>query len=209
MTESNVFVKTGDKLVIATHNKGKLSEFQSVLATKGLTALSLADFTMDSPEETATNFEGNAKIKALAAAKATGLPALADDSGFCVEALDGHPGLFSARFMKECGGAEESFKKLHEEIQNSAQKDNKKAYFIAALCLAFPDGRSKCVIGKCEGTFSFPPKGNEGHGYDPVFVPESHSETFAQIGEEEKNKISHRGKALEAFFRECVRDNKS
>lgn len=201
---AEICLKKGDKLVIATHNQGKLAEFQTELGKMGLKGISLPDFNLDMPEETATDFEGNAQIKALAAAKGTGFPALADDSGFCIEALNGRPGLFSARFADECGSWDQTFHRLEEEIQHSAQKENRKAYFIAALCLAFPDGRTKCVTGKCSGTFSFPARGKHGHGYDPVFVPDGYSETFAEMGEAEKNKISHRGKALEAFFKECV-----
>ncbi|QCE34888.1 RdgB/HAM1 family non-canonical purine NTP pyrophosphatase [Acetobacteraceae bacterium] len=204
MTESNVFLKSGDKLVIATHNKGKLSEFQAELSKVGLIAISLADFTSESPEETADSFEGNAKIKAIAAAKATDLPSLADDSGFCVNALEGRPGLYSGRWAEQFGTMPKALVALEEEVRKSSKKEKKGAYFIAALCLALPDGRTKTVIGKCEGTISFPPKGEHGHGYDPVFVPNGHHKTFAEMPSREKNKLSHRGLALEKFLRECV-----
>lgn len=190
-------LRPGDTLVLATHNPGKLNEFQTLFAPTGVKLISAAEYRLPEPEETAETFSGNAEIKALSAMRATGLPALADDSGFCVNALDGRPGIHSARW----GGPERDFllamERVHQEMGASSDM---RAAFVAVLCLAWPDGEICAVEGRCEGHFAWPPKGENGHGYDPIFIPEGETRRFAEMSEAEKNAISHRGRALERFF---------
>ena len=171
----------GDRLVIATHNEGKVREFAALLDGFGVEAVSAGSLGLGEPAETADSFEGNARIKALAAARASGLPALADDSGFCVGALDGAPGVLSARW----GGPEKDFA-------------------AAMLCLARPDGTHALFEGHINGHFVWPPRGSGGHGYDPVFVPTGDGRSFAEMLEAEKNAISHRGRAFAAFAARCL-----
>ncbi len=187
-----------EKLVLATHNKGKVKEFEVFL--KGLVGevICAGDLNLPEPEETETTFTGNAVLKAVAAMKATGLPALADDSGLSVDGLNGDPGIYSARWA----GPEKDFGKamgLIDEKLSGAQ--NHRAAFIAVLALAYPDGTVETFEGAAEGFLCWPPRGERGFGYDPMFVPDGHTQTFAQIAPEVKHAISHRAKAVEKLTR--------
>src|SRR6266536_1509453 len=173
----------GDRLVVATHNRGKLAEFATLLAPHGLGVLLASDLGLPEPEETGTTFEENARLKALAAAEAARMPALADDSGVAVEALGGDPGVYSARWA----GPEKDFKAAMTKVEDKLREagattpETRGARFVAVLCLAFPDGVSELYRGEVAGTMVWPPRGTGGFGYDPMFVPEGMTRTFAEI----------------------------
>nr|WP_294914630.1 RdgB/HAM1 family non-canonical purine NTP pyrophosphatase [uncultured Neokomagataea sp.] len=194
-------LEKGAKIVLASHNTGKLREFSMLLAETGITVISAASLNLPEPDETADSFEGNAAIKALAAAQASGLPALADDSGFCVSALDGQPGIYSARWGGPQKDMHIAMNRVHTETGNNPDRS---ASFVAVLCLAWPDGETRLVRGECHGRTIWPPRGDHGHGYDPMFVPDGDTRSFAEMPESEKNTLSHRGKALALFLKECV-----
>lgn len=187
----------GGKLVLATHNKGKLAEFRDLLAPYGVEVVSAGDLSLPEPEENGADFRENALIKARAAATAAKLPALADDSGLCVLALGGKPGLYSSRW----GGPEKDFfkamRRVHEELGEASDRS---AYFICVLALVWPDGHEEIVEGRCEGKIIWPLRGAGGHGYDPCFQPKGESRTFAEMGAEEKHALSHRGHALRGLL---------
>lgn len=191
----------GTRIVLASHNKGKLIEFRAMLAPTGIEIISAGEMNLPEPEETADSFAGNAAIKALAASAATGLPSLSDDSGFCVSALGGRPGVYSARWAGPDGNMDTAMLRVHDEMGSSADH---RAAFVTVLCLAWPDGETQCVEGRCEGSVVWPPRGSEGHGYDPIFVPEGENRSFAEMSSNEKNAISHRGQALDRFLETCV-----
>ena len=193
-------LEAGSKLVLASHNAGKLAEFSTLLADFGVTVLSAGDLNLPEPEETATTFAGNAAIKALAAARATGLPALADDSGLCVSALGGAPGIYSARWA----GPDKDFPAAMARIEDGIGSDERDAWFICVLCLAYPDGTTHSFEGRVDGSITWPPRGEKGHGYDPIFTPTGESRTFAEMEEAEKNAISHRARAFQAFKQACL-----
>lgn len=193
-------LEAGSKLVLASHNAGKLAEFSTLLADFGVTVLSAGDLNLPEPEETATTFAGNAAIKALAAARATGLPALADDSGLCVSALGGAPGIYSARWA----GPNKDFPAAMARIEDGIGSDERDAWFICVLCLAYPDGTTHSFEGRVDGSITWPPRGEKGHGYDPIFTPTGESRTFAEMAEAEKNAISHRARAFQAFKQACL-----
>jgi XTP/dITP diphosphohydrolase len=178
------------KIVIATHNMGKLREFQHLLAPLGYEVVSAGALDLPEPEETAPDFAGNARIKALAAAQASGLPALADDSGLCVAALGGAPGVHSSRYA---GG---DYKGAFARIIEAAVKNQEwRAHFTCALCLAQPDGGSATYIGQAHGVIAPEPRGAGGFGYDPLFIPDGYERSFAELGVE-KERISHRARAF-------------
>lgn len=196
-------LSSGQDIILASHNMGKLQEFQTLLKETGIIVHSAASFKLEEPEETGTSFEENAAIKALAAAKQTGLPALSDDSGFCVEALEGRPGIYSARWAGENRDMELAMARVYAEMQAS-ENPSKKSCFKVVLCLAWPDGETHFIAASCEGEVAWPPKGAHGHGYDPIFIPKGETRRFAEMTEQEKNRFSHRGKAMEIFLKECV-----
>jgi len=193
----------GDTLLIATHNAGKMQEFAALLADAGITVVSATSHDLPEPEETADTFAGNAEIKARAAAEATGLPALADDSGFCVGALEGRPGVYSARWGGPMRDFDAAMARVHIEMGETSDRT---AWFEADLCLAWPDGTVRHFTGRCDGAVCWPPRGTHGHGYDPIFVPDGESRSFAEMTGPEKNAISHRGRALAAFRAACLGD---
>ena len=191
----------GMKLVVASHNPGKVWEINQLIQPYGLDAVSAGELGLSEPEETETTFEGNARLKAIAAAKGSGLPALADDSGLEVACLDGAPGIYSARWAgpgKDFGLA---MKKVAEEVagRNGWSGDGPRANFISVLCLAWPDGDAKVFQGKVFGHLVWPPRGGNGFGYDPMFVPEGDVRTFGEMEPAEKYAISHRTRAFAAF----------
>jgi XTP/dITP diphosphohydrolase len=182
----------GKKIVVASHNEGKLREFAGLLGPFGFEAKSAKDYGLPEPEETGTTFEENAYIKALAAAKATGLPALSDDSGLCVDALDGAPGVYTANWAETPEGTRDfavamqrTEVALHEV--GAALPAQRKGRFVAVICLAFPDGEAEYYRGEAEGTLVWPPRGELGFGYDPVFLPEGFDKTFGEMSAEEKH----------------------
>lgn len=193
----------GAEIVLASHNVGKLREFTLLLKKTGIKVRSAAELNLPEPEEDADTFEGNALIKARAAAEATGLPALADDSGFCIVALHNRPGVYSARWAGPERDMKVAIARVKQELNESGSPD-RSAAFVVVLCLAWPDGAYRLVYGKCQGQVSFPARGEYGHGYDPIFVPEGENRTFAEMKEEEKNHFSHRGLAMARFLDECV-----
>ena len=185
---------SGLTIVLATRNEGKIKELQELLNGFDINIKSLKDFgPIPEVEEDGDTFEDNAYIKAHFTAKVLGLPAIADDSGLVVEALDGAPGVFSARYSGENATDEENIKKLLEEMEN---KDNRKAHFETAIIIAVPRGPALTYIGKVEGEITENQAGDNGFGYDPVFYYPPMSKTFAQMTGEEKNSVSHRGKAM-------------
>jgi XTP/dITP diphosphohydrolase len=181
-------------LVLATRNKGKLIELRRLLSDFDINIKGLDDFSpIPEAEEDGKTFKDNAYKKACHTAKLLGIPALADDSGLAVNALGGEPGVHSARYAGEYASDEEKYNKLLKEMKG--QKD-RSAYFECAIVIALPSGKSKSFSGRCEGTITFEPTGEDGFGYDPVFLYPPLNQTFSQISLEEKNKISHRGKAM-------------
>lgn len=195
----------GDRLVIASHNAGKLREFAELLAPYGVDTVSAADLDLLEPEETGTTFAANALLKAFAASQATGLPALADDSGIEVEALGGEPGIYSARW----GGPNKDFaaamQRIHDEVRAKTgwSAEGRRANFNATLVLAWPElsaaGAHATFEGKVFGTLQWPPRGAGGFGYDPMFQPDGADKTFGEMAAAEKHTFSHRARALDLF----------
>lgn len=186
-----------EKFVIATHNANKLKEMSDILSKLGVSVLSPADLGITvEVEETGTTFSENAMIKAKAICAAAGLPAIADDSGLCVDALNGGPGVYSARYGGEGLDDRGRYMLL---LNNMRGQTTRAAHFTCAVACAFPNGDTLEAEGRCDGAIAFAPLGEGGFGYDPVFLIPEKGKTFGQIGPEEKSKISHRGKALAAF----------
>ena len=192
----------GGALLVASHNAGKLMEFRQILAPRGITVTGAADHALPEPEETEDTFIGNARIKAHAAARATGLPALADDSGLEVAALDGAPGVRTADWAETPTGRDfaMAMEKTHGLLIARGAPPPWRACFACTLVLAWPDGHDEVFEGRIEGTLVWPVRGREGHGYDPMFVPEGESRTFAEMSWDEKNAISHRARAIAALL---------
>lgn len=188
------------KLVVASHNAGKIAEIKTLLAPLKIEVQSAAELRLGDVEETGTTFEENAKIKANTLSLMCGLPCLADDSGLCVDALDGRPGVYSARYAPN-RDFKEGMKMLLDEMEKSGS-DNRKAHFSCCLALACPNQKTKVFEGRVDGSISKKPKGSNGFGYDPIFIPEGFEQTFAELGDDVKNKISHRRRALEKFIQE-------
>lgn len=189
----------GDKLLVATHNKGKLEEIAALLAPFGISCVSAADMGLPEPAETESTFIGNARIKAHAAAKATGLPALADDSGIEVDGLGGRPGVYTADWAMMPGGGRDfhmAMSRTWAELETVSAPYPRRARFRATMVLAWPDGHDDVFEGKVEGQVVWPLRGAEGHGYDPMFQPDGHEFTFAEMDATEKNRISHRADAF-------------
>lgn len=187
------------KFIIATHNQKKLKELSRILKPLGIEAVTAADLgiELDEVEETGSTFEENAFLKASAACRQTGLPAVADDSGLQVDALNGAPGVYSARYAGEgATDTDRNNKLLHEMAGIPDEK--RSARFVSAICCVFPSGDKICARGECEGKIGYEPKGENGFGYDPIFVVPD-GRTYAQLSDEEKDAISHRGNALRIF----------
>lgn len=196
---------SGDTLVLATHNQGKVDEMVAMLAPFGVTVRSAAEFGLEAPEETETTFVGNARIKAQKVASATGLPALADDSGIAVDALGGAPGVYTADWAEQPGGRDflVAMTRTWEMAQRSGAKPPFLARFCCALVLAWPDGYEAVFEGKVEGHLVWPLRGSLGHGYDPMFQPLGHMRTFAEMEAHEKNALSHRADAFRQLTAQC------
>jgi XTP/dITP diphosphohydrolase len=192
---------TGDRLVIASHNQGKVEEISALLAPFAVRALAAAALGIAEPEETGDSFEANAALKAGLAATASGLPALADDSGLVVPALGGAPGIYSSRWA----GADKDFRVAMARVQHELGAKDRGARFVAVLALAWPDGDSDLFRGEVAGTLVWPPRGERGFGYDPIFVPEGGAETFGEMDPAEKHKISHRARAFARLVQACFR----
>ena len=186
-----------EKFVLATHNPGKLKEMSAILAELGIQVVGPDELGIDvEVEETGTTFAENAMLKARAICAASGLPAIADDSGLCVDALNGGPGVYSARYGGE--GLDDRGRTMLL-LENMRGQTTRAAHFACAICCVFPSGDTLTAEGRCEGAIAFAPMGEGGFGYDPVFLVPEKAKTFSQLTAEEKNEISHRGKALEAF----------
>ncbi len=194
------------KLVVASHNAGKIREIAALLAHLSTQVVSAGDMGLPEPEETGLTFAANAHLKASMAASASGLPALADDSGLAVAALDGAPGIYSARWA----GLDKDFalamRKVEQALveQKATTPDQRTAKFVCALCLAWPDGHSETFEGDVEGTLVWPSRGEKGFGYDPVFLPHGCSETFGEMKPEEKHAMSHRARAFALLSAACL-----
>ena len=192
----------GGDLLIASHNAGKLMEFRQILAPRGITVTGAADHGLPEPEETEASFVGNARIKAHAAARATGLPALADDSGLEVDALDGAPGVRTADWAETPQGRDFrlAMDKTHGLLIARGAPRPWRGRFACTLVLAWPDGHDEVFTGTAEGELVWPIRGRDGHGYDPMFQPDGDTRTFAEMSWDEKNAISHRGHAIAALL---------
>ena len=197
-------LERGELLVLASHNKGKLAEFDQLLEGSGITLISAGTLGLGEPDETEDSFAGNARLKALAASTASGLPALADDSGFCLHALGGAPGIFSARWAGPGKDFMVAMERVHDAVAASTDPSDTAAWFISVLCLAWPDGHCESFEGRIDGAMRWPPRGGNGHGYDPVFEPAGQSRRFAEMTDIEKNAISHRGRSFALFASACL-----
>ena len=195
----------GERLLIATHNQGKLEEIAALLAPFGINCVSAKDLNLDSPEETETTFVGNARIKARAATQASGLPALSDDSGITIDALDGAPGVYTADWAETKAGRdfEMAMRKTHDLLEANDAPFPRKAQFRCTLVLAWPDGHDEVFEGVMPGQVVWPMRGTQGHGYDPIFVPDGYDVTFGEMDRWEKNKISHRADAFNKLVAGC------
>jgi XTP/dITP diphosphohydrolase len=201
------------KLVIATHNPGKLAEMRELLAPHGIEAISAGELGLAEPDETGDSFAANARIKAVAAAKSSQLPAFADDSGLVVDALDGAPGILSARWAgpsKDFTAAMTRIERLLQE-RGAKQPAQRKAHFVSALCVAWPDGHVEEVEARADGTLVWPPRGSAGFGYDPTFLPDGHGRTFGEMTSIEKHGLpplglglSHRARAFVKLAEICL-----
>ena len=195
----------GDKLVIATHNPGKLREIAELIEPLGITCVGATEQGLPEPEEIGNTFVDNADLKAREAADLSGLPALADDSGLCVDALHGAPGIFSARWAEDSDGNRDwmrAMEKVWREVEAAGPEAGHDAHFACALAIAWPnDGQAENFEGRVDGTLTWPPRGSNGFGYDPIFVAAGHDVTFGEMDPAEKHAISHRADA----FRKLVK----
>src|ERR1700693_3148157 len=201
------------KLVIATHNPGKLAEMRELLAPHGVEAMSAGELGLGEPNETGQTFGANARIKAVAAAMAARLPAFADDSGLAVDALDGAPGIYSARWAgadKDFTAAMTRIERLLQE-RGATQASQRRAHFVSALCVAWPDGHVEEVEARVDGTLVWPPRGTAGFGYDPAFLPDGHARTFGEMTSSEKHGLpplgmglSHRARVFVTLAEICL-----
>ncbi len=183
------------RLVAATHNPGKVRELKALLTPLGIEPVSAGELNLPEPEETGSTFEANAKLKALASAQAADLPALADDSGLAVSALEGDPGIYSARWA----GPEKNFNLAMEKVElalKATGSNDRSAKFVCVLCLAWPDGHTEMFRGEVEGELVWPPRGDKGFGYDPVFIAEGEDITFGEMDQDKKHAMSHRADAF-------------
>lgn len=205
------------RLVVATHNKGKLREIDDLIAPFGFKTQSAGDLGLPEPDETGTTFEENAAIKALAAAKATGLPALSDDSGLAVDALGGAPGIYTANWAELPDGTRDflfGMRKVEDALQEKGAltADKRGGRFVSVICLAWPDGHTDFYRGEVEGTIVWPPRGERGFGFDPIFLPDGHQRTFGEMEADEKHgwkpgsaeALSHRARAFRLFARDAL-----
>jgi XTP/dITP diphosphohydrolase len=200
------------RLVAATHNSGKLRELRELLTPYGVDLVSAGELALPEPEETGQTFAENATLKAVAAARASGLPSLSDDSGLCVEGLGGAPGIYSARWAGETKDFAAAMRRVETELKNIDALRPWRAYFVSALALAWPDDHLELFEGRVDGHLVFPPRGAHGFGYDPIFVPDGHSRGFGEMTAEEKHGIpadgsralSHRARAFQDLARACL-----
>ncbi len=205
--------KLSGRVVIATHNAGKLVEMRDLLAPHGVDAVSAGELGLPEPEETGTTFIANAKIKALSAALSAKLPAISDDSGLCVSALDGAPGIYSARWA----GPDKNFAHAMEKVEaalrerDAFEPADRRAWFVSALCVAWPDGHTEEYEGRVDGVLVWPPRGDAGFGYDPMFLPDGHARTFGEMTAVEKHGLpplglglSHRARAFVMLSQACL-----
>ncbi len=192
-------LQRGDRLVLASHNPGKLRELEAMLQPLGVTLVAARDLALPEPEETEPDFAGNARLKAVAAAAASGLPALADDSGFCVAALGGAPGPLSARWA----GLDKDFAAAMARVHGEGGVPSR-AWFVTALCLAWPGGGTATYLGRVDGQTCWPPRGTQGFGYDPMFVPVGSRQSFAEMTPQAKYESNHRARAFAAFRLACL-----
>lgn len=205
--------RIADRLVIATHNLGKLSEMRELLAPYGIEAISAGELDLAEPDETGDTFKANARIKAIAAANAAQLPSFADDSGLCVDALDGQPGILSARWAGKTKDFNAAMTRIERMLQEYGAKEpaQRKAHFVSALCVAWPDGHLEEIEARVDGTLVWPPRGDAGFGYDPAFLPDGHTRTFGEMTSMEKHGLpphglglSHRAKAFVKLAQMCL-----
>lgn len=207
MTSAKLPLASGTRLVVATHNAGKLREIRDLVLPHGLDAVSAGDLDLPEPEETGTTFAANAILKAEAAAKASGLPALSDDSGMSVDCLGGDPGIYSARWAGPTKDFQIAMQKVRDAVDAKggwATKPGPAARFVCALCLAFPDGSHEVFEGIVRGTLVWPPRGPHGFGYDPMFLPAGGTLTFGEMQPNAKHAISHRAQAFALFAAKCL-----
>ncbi|MEO1796762.1 MAG: RdgB/HAM1 family non-canonical purine NTP pyrophosphatase [Pseudomonadota bacterium] len=197
---------TEPKLVLASHNAGKLREISGLLAPYGKAIVSAGDLGLPEPEETEDTFAGNARIKAHAAAQASGLPALSDDSGLLVDGLNGAPGVYTADWAETEKGRDFSIamNRVHRELTELGVEQPWIAAFNCTLCLAWPDGEDQIFEGRVPGTLTWPPRGTHGFGFDPMFVPSGHDRTFSEMTYEEKEPLTHRAAAFALFVPACL-----
>jgi XTP/dITP diphosphohydrolase len=196
-------LKPGDTLVVATHNPGKLREIEALVAPAGLTVITAGALGLPEPEETGKTFAENATLKAIAASIASGHPALADDSGVCVDALGGEPGVYSARWAGPNKDFAVAMRRVEDRLRaaGAITPEARTARFIAVLCLAWPSGASTTFRGEVKGRMVWPPRGGNGFGYDPMFVPDGYDRTYGEMTTEEKKGMSHRALAYAGFAR--------
>src|SRR6266446_7085216 len=192
-------LNTGERLVIASHNPGKIDEIAALLAPHGVVAIGAGALGLPEPEETGASFEENAALKARAAAEASGVVALADDSGLVVPALDGAPGIYSARWA----GPTKDFRIAMERVQCELGDKDRSAHFVAVLALAWPDGEVALFRGEVQGQLTWPPRGERGFGYDPIFVADGYQLTFGEMAPADKHQISHRARAFAKLVEAC------
>lgn len=194
------------RLVLASHNAGKLREIADLLHPFGKEVISAASLGLEEPEETENTFAGNARIKAHAAASKTGFPALSDDSGLMVAALDGEPGVYTANWAETDNGRDfnMAMAKVHERLKHASAVEPWQASFNCTLCIAWPDGEDRIFEGQVHGALVWPPRGSNGFGFDPMFKPDGYGETFGEMLYEKKAPLSHRAVAFEIFVRECL-----
>ena len=191
----------GTRLVVATHNKGKLAEIADLLRPHSVAIVSAADLGLAEPAEDAPDFAGNARIKALAAAQASRMPALADDSGFCVAGLGGAPGVVSARWAGPAKDFGAAMARVQAEL---GETGDRRAWFVSALCLGWPDGHADTFVGRVDGLAAWPPRGDRGFGYDPMFIPAGQTQTFGEMPPAAKLAASHRARAFEQLLAACL-----
>jgi len=191
----------GARLVLASHNPGKLAEIEALVAPHSVSVISAGQLGLPEPVEDAPDFVGNARIKALAAARASGLPALSDDSGFCVACLGGAPGVLSARWAGPGKDFSSAMARVNAELGEAAER---RAWFVAALCLGWPDGHTDTFVGRVDGSAIWPPRGERGFGYDPMFLPGGAAQTFGEMAPEAKHALSHRARAFVQLLAACL-----